>query len=161
MIIGGMNMQRLFLAIVLIAGTWLAAFTSPVQAAPCLLVTLTGTMSGPVLLNGVAGAGTLVRYGGDSSECNAVKLQFDAGRGTALRLSQVDLDVGQLDAIFFTHMHSDHTDLCRSHAGALELELRGAKARRGLQRGCAITSRLHHELPQSCRPHRGCLHSVR
>ena len=27
-----------------------------------------------------------------------------------MRLSQVELDVGQLDAIFFTHMHSDHTD---------------------------------------------------
>jgi ribonuclease Z len=103
-------MQRFFLAVALIAATWLAAVPSPAQAAPCLLVTLTGTMSGPVLLNGVAGAGTLVRYGDDSSDCSTVKLQFDAGRGTALRLSQVDLDVGQLDAIFFTHMHSDHTD---------------------------------------------------
>jgi hypothetical protein len=95
-IIGGINMQRFFLAIALMAGTWLAAFPSPAQAAPCLLVTLTGTMSGPVLLNGVAGAGTLVRYGDDSGDCSAVKLQFDAGRGTALRLSQVNLDVGSL-----------------------------------------------------------------
>jgi Metallo-beta-lactamase superfamily len=110
MIIGGMNMQLFFLAIVLMVGTWLAAFPSPAQAAPCFLVTLTGTMSGPVLLNGVAGAGTLLRYGDDSSDCSAVKLQFDAGRGTALRLSQVNADVGQLDAIFFTHMHSDHTE---------------------------------------------------
>jgi ribonuclease Z len=84
--------------------------TLPVQAAPCLLVTLTGTMSGPVLLNGVAGAGTLVRYGDESNGCSGMKLQFDAGRGTALRLSQVSVDVGQLDAIFFTHMHSDHTE---------------------------------------------------
>jgi hypothetical protein len=75
-------MQRFFIAIALMAGTWLAAFPSPAQAAPCLLVTLTGTMSGPVLLNGVAGAGTLVRYGDDSGDCSAVKLQFDAGRGT-------------------------------------------------------------------------------
>jgi len=103
-------MQRFFLAIVLMASPLLAAFPSPVHAAPCLLVTLTGTMSGPVLLNGVAGAGTLVRYGDDSNDCSAVKLQFDAGRGTALRLSQVNLDVGQLDAIFFTHMHSDHVE---------------------------------------------------
>src|SRR5215475_12930710 len=103
-------MQRFFLAIALLAGTWLTAFPSPVQAAPCLLVTLTGTMSGPVLLNGVAGAGTLVRYGDDNNDCSAVKLQFDAGRGTALRLSQVNLDVGQLDAIFFRHMHSDHAE---------------------------------------------------
>src|SRR5215467_1200628 len=105
-----MNMQRLFVTIVLMVGTWLAALPSPLQAAPCLLVTLTGTMSGPVLLNGVAGAGTLVRYGDDSNGCSAVKLQFDAGRGTPLRLSQVGVDVAHLDAIFFTHMHSDHTD---------------------------------------------------
>jgi ribonuclease Z len=44
---------------------------------PCLLVTLTGTMSGPVLFNGVAGAGPFVRYGNDGG---AVKLQFDTGR---------------------------------------------------------------------------------
>ena len=64
-----------------------------------------------MLLNGVAVAGTLVRYGDDSSDCSAVKLQFDAGSGTALRLSQVNLDVGQLDAIFFTHMHSEWEEL--------------------------------------------------
>src|SRR5262245_42064654 len=67
-----MNMQRFFLAIVLMASPLLAAFPSPIQAAPCLLVTLTGTMSGPVLLNGVAGAGTLVRYGDDSNGCSTV-----------------------------------------------------------------------------------------
>lgn len=80
------------------------------EAAPCMLVTLTGTMSGPVLLNGVAGAGTLIRYGDDANNCNAMRLQFDAGRGTALQLSKLKVDVGQLDAIFFTHMHSDHTE---------------------------------------------------
>src|SRR5215471_10687554 len=103
-------MRRLLVVAALAGGIWLAAAPSSAQAAPCLLVTLTGTMSGPVLLNGVAGAGTLVRYGDDSNDCSAVKLQFDAGRGTALRLSQVNLDVGQLDAIFFTHMHSDHAE---------------------------------------------------
>ena len=70
-------MQRLFVTMALMVGTWLAALPSPLQAAPCLLVTLTGTMSGPVLLNGVAGAGTLVRYGDDSNDCSAVKLQFE------------------------------------------------------------------------------------
>src|SRR5215469_3984294 len=104
-----MNMRRLFI-VALVGGAWLAATLAPAQAAPCLLVTLTGTMSGPVLLNGVAGAGTLVRYGDDGNDCSAVKLQFDAGRGTALRLSQVNVDVGALDAVFFTHMHSDHTE---------------------------------------------------
>jgi ribonuclease Z len=103
-------MRRLLLAAALVGGIWLAAAPSSAQAAPCLLVTLTGTMSGPVLLNGVAGAGTLVRYGDDGSDCSAVQLQFDVGRGTAVRLSQVNVDVGALDAIFFTHMHSDHTE---------------------------------------------------
>jgi ribonuclease Z len=105
-----MAMQRSCLATVSLATTiWLTAFSSA-QAGPCLVVTLTGTMSGPVLLRGVAGAGTLIRYGDDSNDCSTIKLQFDAGRGTALRLSQVNVDVGQLDAIFFTHMHSDHTE---------------------------------------------------
>src|SRR5260221_631668 len=103
-------MRRLSLAIAFAGNVWLVVTASEAKAAPCLLLTLTGTMSGPVLLNGVAGAGTLVRYGDDSNDCAAVKLQFDAGRGTALRLSQVGVDVGKLDAIFFTHMHSDHTE---------------------------------------------------
>ena len=103
-------MQPALRVILILVGTWLAIFPASVQAAPCLLVTLTGTMSGPVLMNGVAGAGTLVRYGDDSNNCSAIKLQFDAGRGTPLRLSQVNVDVAELDAMFFTHMHSDHTD---------------------------------------------------
>lgn len=85
-------------------------FADQAQAAPCMSVTLTGTMSGPVLLNGVAGAGTLIRYGDDADDCSAVRLQFDAGRGTALQLSKLKVDVASLDAIFFTHMHSDHTE---------------------------------------------------
>ena len=80
------------------------------EAAPCLKVTLTGTQSGPPIFNGQAGAGTLIRYGDDSNDCNAMRLQFDSGRGTILRLSQVGVLPGQLNAIFFTHMHSDHTE---------------------------------------------------
>src|SRR5215470_16474861 len=80
------------------------------QAAPCLIVTLTGTQSGPAVFNGQAGAGTLVRFGDDSNDCGAVKLQFDAGRGTNMRLSQLDVSPVQLNAVFFTHMHGDHTE---------------------------------------------------
>ena len=59
-------------------------------AAPCLVVTLTGTAGGPQQpFNGMASAGTLVRYGEDANNCGAVKLQFDAGRGTTMRLSQL------------------------------------------------------------------------
>jgi ribonuclease Z len=75
-----------------------------------LIVTLTGTQGGPAVFNGLAGPGTLVRYGDDGNDCDALKLQFDAGRGTTMRLSQLDVFPAQLHAVFFTHMHSDHTE---------------------------------------------------
>ena len=103
-------MKRFSIAMVVIGGIWLTTTLPAAQAAPCLMVTLTGTMSGPPIFNGVAGAGTLIRYGDDSNNCSAVRLQFDAGRGTLLRLSQVAVLPGQLNSIFFTHMHSDHTE---------------------------------------------------
>ena len=39
-----------------------------------------------------------------------MRLQIDAGRGTNMRLSQVGVELGKLNAIFFTHMHNDHTE---------------------------------------------------
>src|SRR5437764_5537545 len=80
------------------------------QAAPCLILTLTGTQSGPAVFNGQAGAGTLVRFGDDSNDCGTVMLQFDAGRGTNMRLSQLNVTPVQLNALFFTHIHGDHTE---------------------------------------------------
>src|SRR5437899_11542999 len=103
-------MNRLFIAIALFGGMWIAVTVPVAEAAPCLIVTLTGTQSGPSVFNGQAGAGTLVRYGDDSNDCAAMKLQFDAGRGTNMRLSQIKLTPVQLNAIFFTHMHGDHTE---------------------------------------------------
>ena len=82
---------------------------SEVHAAPCLVVSLTGT-SGPPPFNGLAGPGTLVRYGDDANDCRSVLLQFDAGRGTVMRLSQVGIQPSQLDAVFLTHIHSDHVE---------------------------------------------------
>jgi len=32
-----------------------------------------------------------MRYGDDSNDCAAMKLQFDAGRGTNIELSQIDV----------------------------------------------------------------------
>src|SRR3954465_1791250 len=95
--------------VALLAATWLAVATTA-DAAPCLIVTLTGTQGGPQSYNGLAGAGTLVRYGDDANECGAVKLQFDTGRGTTMRLSQLKVGPEQLDAVFFSHMHNDHTE---------------------------------------------------
>src|SRR6516162_10046374 len=103
-------MARCFVTVALLAVSWLVSGASNSYAAPCLIVTLTGTQGGPQSFNGLAGAGTLVRYGDDSNECGAVKLQFDAGRGTTMRLSQIGVGPEQLNAVFFTHMHNDHTE---------------------------------------------------
>src|SRR5215831_15145450 len=94
----------------LIAGAWLITSGLIAGAAPCLIVTLTGTQGGPQSFNGLAAAGTLVRYGDDANACGAVKLQFDAGRGTTMRLSQLGIGPEQLNAVFLTHMHNDHTE---------------------------------------------------
>ncbi|WP_196223398.1 MBL fold metallo-hydrolase [Roseibium sp. RKSG952] len=80
------------------------------SAEECLKVTLTGTQGGPPVFQGQAGAGTLVQYGSAENQCKDVQLQFDTGRGTTQRLSQAGVPVGQLDAIFITHLHSDHTE---------------------------------------------------
>src|ERR1700733_1826143 len=104
------RLKTLSIALALVSGVWLGVAAAAAQAAPCLIVTLTGTTGGPPVINGLAGAGTLVRYGDDANNCGAVNLQFDSGRDTAMRLSQLGVTPGQLDAIFFTHMHSDHTE---------------------------------------------------
>jgi ribonuclease Z len=102
--------STLFVVFAFVLTVAAAANVSTAEAAPCLVVTLTGTQSGPAVFNGQAGAGTLIRFGDDSNDCGAVKLQFDAGRGTNMRLSQLDVTPVQLNALFFTHMHSDHTE---------------------------------------------------
>lgn len=101
----GRQMNRSLLLLVALFGSCSAA-----AAAPCMSVTLTGTKGGPAAVQGLAGAGTLVQFGDETNNCSNVKLQFDAGRGTSLRLSELGITAGELNAIFFTHMHSDHTD---------------------------------------------------
>lgn len=63
-------------------------------------VTVTGT-GVPHRAPGRAGPGVLV-------ECGDVRLQFDAGQATALRLIEAGVHTGQLTALFVTHHHSDH-----------------------------------------------------
>ncbi len=63
-------------------------------------VTITGTGT-PLHEPGRAGPGVLVRTAGTS-------LQFDAGRGTTLRLAEAGLELDDLAAVFVTHHHSDH-----------------------------------------------------
>ena len=51
-----------------------------------------------------------MRYGDDANDCSTLKLQFDTGRGTVMRLSELGISPEQLNAVFFTHMHNDHTE---------------------------------------------------
>lgn len=41
-------------------------------------------------------------------QANSQTLLFDVGRGAHQRLNQLGLDASQIDAIFLTHLHSDH-----------------------------------------------------
>lgn len=93
----------------LTTGALLLAATTT-QAAPCLTVSITGAQGGPQAYEGQAGPGTLISYGEDADNCGAVRLQFDAGRGTLLRLSQIKVISSQINAVFFTHMHNDHSE---------------------------------------------------
>ena len=51
-----------------------------------------------------------MRYGSSANQCSDVLMQFDAGRGTTERLSQLGISPNKLDAVFLTHLHSDHTE---------------------------------------------------
>jgi ribonuclease Z len=42
-------------------------------------------------------------------EAGKLKLLFDAGRGVPVRLRQIGVPMGQIDRLFMTHYHSDHT----------------------------------------------------
>jgi len=103
-------MKRFAFAMALIGSVCYLTGAATADAASCLIVTLTGTMGGPPNYNGLAGPGTLVHYGDDVNNCSAVTMQFDAGRGTSMRLSQLNVTPVQINAVFFTHMHSDHVD---------------------------------------------------
>jgi ribonuclease Z len=68
------------------------------QTATQVIVTGTGV---PHPAPGRAGAGVMVRRGD-------VSVQFDAGRGTVLRMVEAGCGPHQISAVFVTHVHSDH-----------------------------------------------------
>lgn len=73
---------------------------NPPAAAPVFRVTLLGTGTpapSPVRFS----YSTLVEAGGK-------KLLFDFGRGVTIRLAQLHIPFGTIDAHFLTHFHSDH-----------------------------------------------------
>jgi len=64
-------------------------------------VTLLGTGT-PFPVPDRFGAATLVEAGPE-------KLLFDVGRGATIRMNQIRMPIGALNAVFLTHFHSDHT----------------------------------------------------
>ncbi|HTG21872.1 MAG TPA: MBL fold metallo-hydrolase [Reyranella sp.] len=64
-------------------------------------VTLLGTGT-PIPVPNRFGPSTLVEAGDQ-------KLLFDAGRGASIRLHQLGVPLGRIDALLLTHYHSDHT----------------------------------------------------
>lgn len=93
------NLALLTALLGLLAGSVHAQSTAP-PGGPDFKVTLLGTGSpAPVMKR--FGPGTLVQVNGQN-------LLFDAGRGVTQRLFQSKLKLGQVDALFLTHLHSDH-----------------------------------------------------
>ena len=64
-------------------------------------VTLLGTGTPQPIMERF-GASTLVQAGNET-------LLFDAGRGCLQRLLQINVSYSKIDALFLTHLHSDHT----------------------------------------------------
>src|SRR5437764_3137112 len=153
-------MKLFSIAIALFGSTWIAGAVSMADAAPCLIMTLTGTQSGPSVFNGQAGAGTLVRYGDDGNDCAAMKLQFDAGRGTNMRpvTDRCDSNTAECD-LLYSHARRSHGGFCRRYDAALVLQ--GTKDRCRLQFGCHIRSGGHQQLPKICHAYCRCLSPVR
>ena len=85
----------------LVAGVLALALAGVAHAADELKVTLLGTGSPNPDIHRFS-MSTLV-------EAGEQKLLFDAGRGSSMRLWQLQVPLGRIDAIFLTHYHSDHT----------------------------------------------------
>jgi ribonuclease Z len=67
-----------------------------------IVVSLLGTGS-PALNPARFGPSTLVQAGG-------LNLVFDAGRGSSIRMGQIGVPPGRINALFITHFHSDHVN---------------------------------------------------
>ena len=81
-------------------GAALLVATPAVLAAQAIRVTLLGTGT-PSPRPDRFGPSILVEAGGQ-------QLLFDCGRGVPIRLAQLHVPMGQLTAVFLTHLHSDH-----------------------------------------------------
>ncbi len=83
---------------------WIAGITGMLLSVSAwsqeIKVTLLGT-GAPIPLMDRQGPATLVEAGGK-------RLLFDAGRGVSQRLWQLKKPLSAIDALFITHLHSDH-----------------------------------------------------
>lgn len=93
---------RLVASLAVAAGIALTQVPAGAQplAADEFRVTLLGTGS-PAPIMKRFGPGVLVQAGGKN-------LLIDSGRGTTQRLLQSGVQLGKVDALFITHLHSDH-----------------------------------------------------
>ena len=86
----------------MLTGALLLLPVAPVAAqSPAMQVVLLGTGRPDPVIDRF-GPATLVQAGGQ-------KLLVDAGRGVSQRLWQLKIPLGQIHALFLTHLHSDHT----------------------------------------------------
>lgn len=121
-------LARLICAVLVLAGGSLAAqaqqSASPPAAQPAITVTLLGTGT-PQPDPERFSASTLVEAGG-------MRFLFDAGRGVTIRLSQLKVPIGSIEATFLTHFHSDHV------VGLPDLWLTGLLSLVGMRKGPMI-----------------------
>ena len=97
------GMKSLLIAMSMSVGVTLAQSPPAVPAPPALdefRVTLLGTGSPPPVMRRF-GPGVLIQAGGKH-------LLIDNGRGVTQRLWQLGIKLGAVDALFITHLHSDH-----------------------------------------------------
>lgn len=66
-----------------------------------LRVVLLGTAVGPPVGLKQFGISTLIEAGDK-------RLLFDCGRGSTIRLRQLEISIGSINKVFLTHLHSDH-----------------------------------------------------
>jgi ribonuclease Z len=90
----------LFLIVLFSFGQNIANRDSLQTNVPGIKVTLPGTGIPPPLMERF-GPGILVQAGSET-------LLFDAGRGCLQRLRQINVSYDKIDALFLTHLHSDH-----------------------------------------------------
>ena len=87
------------------------------------------------------GPSTLVEVGNQ-------RLLIDAGRGAAIRLYQVGVPMGSIDALLLTHYHSDHRERPRRRRAAEQRdELAPSIIRSPRRRAPAATAALRGRAP--------------